>query len=965
MLSASIRGRIRLAIGILGGGFVAVLSMVLWTGSNTLTEMRIASDSLYPAALSSQEAAAGFQKLTKLYSDAAMTLDKNALGNADESVQTVRAALESVRQHTALNPERQKQASDLIDRLGSLTTRSSLVYSSIINSKMNLSPETQAQVTRLAQENKQMETSLQELRTALSHDFQGELDAAMASTERQRGLGFVFFLLTGSCAVALAVMIERQVSTPLQRLTHRLKDIARGKVGSTNRVEVKTKDEVGQMEEAVNDVLEWFAELVGYVKKIASGDMTADMPKASEEDQIHQWLVLLRDNIKSFVTEMARMSEAQKAGDIDAGVPEEKFVGAWRQIAASTNESVRLHINNVLKILSILTAYAEGNFSPVLEKLPGKQALANEKVNLLRNNLLRVSREVNELTDAVINGKLSTRGKADAFAGDWRKLVGGINSLIEAFMAPIQVFSDYIARIGRGDIPPKLAENFKGDFDAMGESFNSCIDGLGGLVEANQVLQLLAVNDYTTSIKGSYQGIFADVANAANTVLERLIAQMNVAKHVAAGDYAADLEALRRQGKRSHNDETGPAFIQMMEAIKALTADMERLSSAAIEGRLATRADTSKHQGEYLKVVRGVNETLEAVVAPIQESGAVLQRIANGDLTARVEGNYQGDHVRFKNDINTMAEKLSASMAQIGHNAQELGSCSEELATVSQQLGTSAEETAAESNVVSAAAEQVTKNLQTVATATEEMGASIKEIAKNAAESARVAASAVKSAEATNSTVAKLGQSSAEIGQVIKVITSIAQQTNLLALNATIEAARAGEAGKGFAVVANEVKELAKETARATEDIGRKIDAIQTDTKGAVKSIGEITTVIHQISDLSNTIASAVEEQTATTNEISRNVHEGARGGGQVAENIVSVAQAAKSTTQGAGDTQTAAGDLSRMAAELQKVVAQFKYDGDAGVGGMNERRPVKKLPRDSHLAGRTGSHPQLSNRLQ
>ena len=326
MLSASIRGRIRLAIGILGGGFVAVLSMVLWTGSNTLTEMRIASDSLFPAALSSQDAAAGFQKLTKLYSDAAMTLDKNALGNADESVQTVRAALESVRQHTALNPERQKQASVLIDRLGSLTTRSSLVYSSMINSKMNLSPETQAQVTRLAQENKQMETSLQELRTALSHDFQGELDAAMASTERQRGLGFVFFLLTGSCAVALAVMIERQVSTPLQRLTHRLKDIARGKVGSTNRVEVKTKDEVGQMEEAVNDVLEWFAELVGYVKKIASGDMTADMPKASEEDQIHQWLVLLRDNIKSFVTEMARMSEAQKAGDIDAGVPEEKFV---------------------------------------------------------------------------------------------------------------------------------------------------------------------------------------------------------------------------------------------------------------------------------------------------------------------------------------------------------------------------------------------------------------------------------------------------------------------------------------------------------------------------------------------------------------------------------------------------------------------------------------------------------------
>src|SRR5439155_15096531 len=177
-------------------------------------------------------------------------------------------------------------------------------------------------------------------------------------------------------------------------------------------------------------------------------------------------------------------------------------------------------------------------------------------------------------------------------------------------------------------------------------------------------------------------------------------------------------------------------------------------------------------------------------------------------------------------------------------------------------------------NVASAAAEQVSRNVTTVSTAAEEMGASIKEIAKNANEAARIATSAVKVAERTNTTVAKLGESSAEIGNVVKVITSIAQQTNLLALNATIEAARAGEAGKGFAVVANEVKELAKQTAKATEDIGRKIVAIQTDTKGAVEAIGRIGAIINQIHDLQNTVASAVEEQTATTNEIGRNVSE-------------------------------------------------------------------------------------------
>jgi PAS domain S-box-containing protein len=281
--------------------------------------------------------------------------------------------------------------------------------------------------------------------------------------------------------------------------------------------------------------------------------------------------------------------------------------------------------------------------------------------------------------------------------------------------------------------------------------------------------------------------------------------------------------------------------------------------------------------------------------------------------------------VKFATDV---TEQVSTRQ-EVAQTATALASSSEELTAVSQQMTSTAEETSSQSNVVAAAAEEVTKNLQTVATATEEMTASIKEIAKNASESAKVATEAVKTANATNATVAKLGQSSAEIGQVIKVITSIAQQTNLLALNATIEAARAGAAGKGFAVVANEVKELAKETAKATETIGRKVEAIQVDTKGAVEAIGQIGQVISQVNDISNTIASAVEEQTATTNEIARNVAEAARGGEQVAQNISAVATAAKNTSSGAADTQTAACELARMAADLQKLVAQSKNGGE------------------------------------
>jgi methyl-accepting chemotaxis protein len=310
-----------------------------------------------------------------------------------------------------------------------------------------------------------------------------------------------------------------------------------------------------------------------------------------------------------------------------------------------------------------------------------------------------------------------------------------------------------------------------------------------------------------------------------------------------------------------------------------------------------------------------------------------LRALAAGDLTVAADVRTADELAQMATDYESARASVAAIVGTVVESAAAVATASHELSASSQQIAAGAEETSVQAGAVSTAAEEVSRNVQTVAAGSEQMGMSIREIAHSAHEAARVASEAVAMVGTTNEKVGQLGRSSQEIGNVVKVITSIAEQTNLLALNATIEAARAGQAGQGFAVVANEVKQLAQETAQATEDISRRVEAIQSDTTGAVDAIGEIATVISLINDHQMTIASAVEEQTATTSDMSRSVTEASVGSGQIAANIAGVSAAADGTTRAVHQTLTAADELARMSQQLRDEVGRFTMSEDlAGV---------------------------------
>ncbi|MFY9855919.1 MAG: methyl-accepting chemotaxis protein, partial [Terracidiphilus sp.] len=507
------------------------------------------------------------------------------------------------------------------------------------------------------------------------------------------------------------------------------------------------------------------------------------------------------------------------------------YLGVFGESATGI-EAVRMKIKS---LTGTFVGAANGDFSQLAElKRVGRRS---EQDNLMPSsirmmeNILHLQKEVARLTEASREGRLSERGNSAEFQGAYAEMVNGINEMMDSILTPIAEANRVLTLVQGGNLRERVEIACKGDHERMKDAVNGVHGWLKNLI------------DYVTKI--------------------------------ANGDMSASID------QSSDQDQVYEWLVLLKNNINALLFDAVALADAAAEGRVGTRANAARHQGDFRKIIEGVNRTLDAVVEPLKFTS---------------------------------------------QQTMTLASASEELSTASRHMAESSEQALSRVNIVSAASEQITHNVSSVATASEELQASIREISKSAHESEGVAKRAVQVAKSANGTVKKLGDSSQDIGKVLKAISAIASQTNLLALNATIEAARAGEAGKGFAVVASEVKELAKQTSAAAADIGRRIETIQGDATDAANAIEEISTIINQIDDASNNIASAVEEQTVTTQEISRSMGEAAKGVGDIANNIVDVASATKDAARGAADTQKASEELSQMANKMETFISKFTF---------------------------------------
>ncbi len=591
--------------------------------------------------------------------------------------------------------------------------------------------------------------------------------------------------------------------------------------------------------------------------------------------------------------------------------------------------------------------------------------------------------EATRLSHAAVAGKLETRGNTEVFHGGFRDIVEGVNATLDAVVGPLNIAAEYVNKIGQGEIPDKITKSYQGDFDKLKQSINACIDGLGALKEGNRVLTLMRQNDLSQTIENQYQGIYGEIGEAINAVHSQLVHIVQIANHIEAGELS-DLSELKAIGKRSDKDTLIPSLIGMMENIVLLVAETQKMADTAVKGDLSFRGDQTKFTGEYEKVIAGFNQTLDAVIHPINEASETLKELAAGNLNTQMDGDYQGDHAIIKEAMNqTIAnlkryvDEIAITLAEMsrGNLDQEITSTysgdflviKEALNGISASLSSTMSDIDVAAAQVEIGARQISDGGQALAQGTTEQASSIQELtasieevagetkqnASRANEANELAVRVRKNAEVGNGQMSKMisamgdiDESSNNISKIIKVIDDIAFQTNILALNAAVEAARAGQHGKGFAVVAEEVRTLAARSAEAAKETTGLIE-------GSMERVEVGTKIADETAESLREILNEIEKVTGLVGNIARASNDQASEIAQITQGIEQVSQVVQTNSATAEESAAASEELTGQAEMLKAMVGAFKLKE-------NSQRKKESTDGISRSAKAESSQPQI-----